>query len=41
MGEGGRGKWGGQLQRDSQYGHLYQLLEIILSGNLQASLLLM
>ena len=26
-----------QLKGDSQYGHLYQLLEIILNGNLQAS----
>lgn len=26
-----------QLKGDSQYGHLYQLLDIILNGNLQAS----
>ena len=29
-----------QLKGDSQYGHLYQLLEIILNGNLQASLII-
>ena len=28
-----------QLKGDSQYGHLYQLLEIVLNGSLQASLL--
>ena len=27
-----------QLKGDSQYGHLYQLLEIVLNGSLQASL---
>ena len=30
-----------QLKGDSQYGHLYHLLEIILNGNLQAGIFAM